>query len=155
MKLFYQLSLKQQDAAIEHCADLVANNAIENGLRIEATNDEEGKALKKKIDSILKALRNNSELKSREEKLQFLMEDETFSDTIFELASEMAHNAFYHDNDELVVFTDALDARSSEHGDAEYNSSESDDDDSEDDDDIDSIDDLMSSSRKIPKRLLN
>lgn len=111
MKLFHQLTSAQQDAAIEHCADLVANNAIENGLRFEALNGEEGAELKNAIDSLMEELKQRTELQTREEKLQFLMEDETFADTIMELALEMAHQAFYHDVDEFVVFTDVLDER--------------------------------------------
>lgn len=111
MKLFHQLTSEQQDAAIEHCADLVANNAIENGLRLEALNGEEGAELKEQIDSLMEELNERTDLQTREEKLQFLMEDEIFADTIMELALEMAHQAFYHDNDELVVFTDLLDNR--------------------------------------------
>lgn len=131
MKLFYQLSQAQQDAAIEHCADLVANNAIEHGLRIEATDEEDGKALKERIDSLLADLKERTNLRTREEKLQFLMEDDVFADTIMELASEMAHNAFYHESDELVVFTDSLDERAA--------AAREDD----EDDDIDTIEDLI------------
>jgi len=146
MKLFYQLSSKQQDAAIEHCADLVANNAIEHGLKIEATDDTDGKALKDRIDAILKSLKMNVELKTREDKLQFLMDDEVFSDTIFELASEMANNAFYHDNDELVVFTDALDSRVASNDDEDEAA------DDEADEDIKTVEDLV---RPHLKKLLN
>jgi len=69
-----------------------------------------------------------------------------FSDTIFELASEMAHNAFYHDNDELVVFTDALDSRVASNDDEDEAA------DDEADEDIKTVEDLV---RPHLKKLLN
>lgn len=103
MKLFYQLSHDEQDAAIEHCADLVANNALEKGLHIEVTDDEAGQELKERLDSMLEELNDRKDLKTRDQKIEFLMNDEAFADTIYELASEMAHASYYHESDELVV----------------------------------------------------
>lgn len=111
MKLFYQLSRDGQDAAIEHCADLIANNALDNGLQIEVTDDEDGQELKKRIDTMLEEMSERKDLTTRAQKIKFLMEDQSFADTIFELASEMAHNAFYHSDDELVITLDALNER--------------------------------------------
>lgn len=121
MKLFYQLTPEEQDAAIEHCAELVATNAIENGLRIES-DDEEGVDISETINSTLQELKNRTDLKTREEKIEFLMDDEKFSDVLFELSSEMAKNAFYHDQDELVIFSEVLAERAAqkdEHDEAE------------------------------------
>jgi dTDP-4-dehydrorhamnose reductase len=108
MKLFYQLSRDEQEAAIEHCADLVANNALEKGLRIEVSDDEAGQELKQRLDSMLEELTERKDLKSREQKIEFLMNDQAFADTIFELASEMAHSSFYHTDDELTITMAAL-----------------------------------------------
>lgn len=108
MKLFYQLSSEEQDRAIEHCADLVTSNAIDNGLQIEAQDNEDGRALKNRLDELFVSLHKATDLHSDEEKLKFLMSNETFSETVFELASEMAYNAYYHESNELAIFVDSL-----------------------------------------------
>ncbi len=113
MKLFYQLTSKQQDSAIEHCANLVANSTVENGLRLEDDGEEDSAMLRQHINSLMDKMKEQ-EFDTLEEKLEFLMNDTVFSDTIMELACDMAKNAFYHDNDELVVFLDTLDETSSE-----------------------------------------
>lgn len=127
MKLFYQLSSTEQDEAINHCADLVISNAVENGLQLEVE-DETGLELKKSIDDLFVQLKKK-DFKSKDQKIKFLMNEEAFSDTVLDLASEMAYNAFYHESNELVIFTEALSGDDSEFPD--------DDDSDEDDSDID------------------
>lgn len=107
MKLFYQLSEAEQENAINHCADLVVSNAIDNGLQIEVHDDSDSKELKRRLDNLFIKLKEK-DFKTKDEKAEFLMSEDYFADTIFELAREMAHNAFYHDQDELVIFADTL-----------------------------------------------
>lgn len=130
MKLFYQLASAEQDQAISHCAELVVANAVENGLEIEAQQDEESRQLKTHLDDLFEQLKEAA-LESKNDRIEFLMQDEVFSDTVLELASEMAYNAFYHESNELVIFTDSL---SKAEADGNVSSDSFDDDDDDDDD---------------------
>ena len=156
MKLFYQLSSEEQDRAIEHCADLITSNAIDNGLHIETPDDADGVALKERLDELFKSLHNAKDLHSTEEKLKFLMSNDTFSETVFELASEMACNAYYHESNELTIFIDSLHESSEE--DSNIKVSYNDEDEGEDDNDYEESDyDDGESAEEIEKKrkLLN
>jgi hypothetical protein len=107
MKLFHQLSLVEQEAALNHCINLVIQNTIENGLHLETTDDADGQELKEHLHGLMDELAKGS-FPSSSEQIAFLMSDSIFSDTVSELAIEMSRNAFYHDSTELVIFTDHL-----------------------------------------------
>ena len=109
MKLFYQLTADEKRSAIEICADLVATDAVEQGLQIEVTDDEAGEALKRQLQDMLDSVEKQTDLVTKEQKIEFLMQDEIFADTIFELAEDMAKNGFYHDDRELVIRKGDLD----------------------------------------------
>jgi len=110
MKLFFQLNSKEQDIAVEYCADFVLKNTIENGLNIEINEDPENFELKNKIDDLLARLKKDKTLTTFQEKIDFLMAEEFFVETIYDLSTELANNAYYHENDELVIYTDSLES---------------------------------------------
>lgn len=107
MKLFYQLTQEEQDNSINHCADLIVDNSVDKGLQIEPTDDEDGRALKRELDSAFSQLQEQ-DFKTKEEKASFLMGNQSFSNTVFDLAAEMAQNAYYHEENELVIYLEQI-----------------------------------------------
>jgi hypothetical protein len=115
MRLFNQLSEKEQSNVIEYCADIVIDDILENGVVVDVVSDKEI-ALKEKLDH---ALQFADTLESKEQKVSYLLEDIDISTAIFDMAIDMAKTAFYHDSEELVIFPDQL--NEDEHSDTDNN----------------------------------
>ena len=104
MRLFYQLESSEQDDIIDHCVTIVLEDIIDNGLTLEAENEAD-MDLKDKMDD---AKMHIATMVTTNEKMDYLMCDADIADTVFEIATEMAKNAFYHEPGEMVFFPDAL-----------------------------------------------
>lgn len=104
MKLFYQLTEKEQNEVLHHCANMVIQDMIEEGIKLEPITEEEF-ILKDRLDDAIKYIKN---LATKEEKTNYLMEDETISKAIYDIGLEMAKSAFYHDEEELVIYPASL-----------------------------------------------
>jgi hypothetical protein len=104
MRLFYQLTEQDQNNALHYCADIVVEDLIEDGVKLEPITKEDID-LKEKLDA---AVQHIGMLSTREEKAEYLMSDAAVSKAIYEIALEMAKSAFYHDDEELVIYPNAL-----------------------------------------------
>lgn len=104
MRLFYQLDPEEQDNIIDHCVSIVLEDIIDNGLTLHPSNDEEI-SLKEKLDDAKEQI---ATMITNDEKMDHLMSDGDIADAVFEIATEMAKNAFYHEQDEMVFFPDAI-----------------------------------------------
>ena len=104
MKLFYQLTQTDQDNALHHCADIVLDDLIEEGVKLEPITEDDSN-LKERLEAAVQHIKT---LPTREEKENYFMNDSFLSKSIYEIALEMAKSAFYHSGDELVIYPDAL-----------------------------------------------
>lgn len=104
MRLFYQLTEQDQNSALHYCADIVVEDLIEDGVKLEPITKED-MDLKEKLDA---AVAQMQMLSTREEKAGYLMSDAVVSKAIYEIALEMAKSAFYHDDEELVIYPNSL-----------------------------------------------
>jgi hypothetical protein len=104
MRLYYQLEPDEQDNVIDHCVTIVLDDIITNGLSLEPSNEDEID-LKDKFDA---AKEHIATMKDPSDKIDYLMSDQDIADAVFDIALDMARNAFYHEQDEMVFFPDAL-----------------------------------------------
>jgi hypothetical protein len=104
MKLFYQLSEEQQNNALHHCVDVVIDDMIEEGVKLDPITEEEER-LKEKLEE---AVDHMKQYTSKEEKTNYLLGDAIVSKAIYEIALEMAKSSFYHEPEELIIFTSEL-----------------------------------------------
>lgn len=105
MRLFYQLSETEQNNVINHCADIVIDDLINDGVKIE-TFTEEDEEFKEKLVAAVEHIKIYS---TREEKIDYLLDDPALSKAIYDVALELSKNAYYCDSDELVIFPELLD----------------------------------------------
>lgn len=77
---------------------------IDDGVKLEPLNDEEV-SLKEKLEN---AIRHIKTLSTREEKTNYLLGDAIVSRAIYDIALEMAKGAFFHDEEELVIYPSTL-----------------------------------------------
>lgn len=104
MKLFFQLDEKTQNEVLHHCANIVMQDMIEDGVKIDPITDEEI-ALKDKLEEAVLFIKT---LPTREEKMNYLLGDDEISRAVYDIGLEMAKSAFYHDTSELVIYPDSL-----------------------------------------------
>jgi hypothetical protein len=104
MRLYYQLDAEEQDNVIDHCVSIVLDDIIENGLILEPHCEHE-EELKVKFDM---AKEHIATIQDPSDKIDYLMNDQDIADAVFDIAMDMAKNAFYHEQDEMVFFPDAL-----------------------------------------------
>lgn len=104
MKLFYQLTEEEQDTVLNHCVDNVLSDMIKNGVEFNAETAKDAE-LKEYIEHALSHL---NEMKTDQEKIDFLMNDETISSAVFSIAIEMCKSAYFHEDDEMVIFYNSL-----------------------------------------------
>lgn len=104
MKLFYQLSEKVQNEVLHHCANIVMQDMIEDGVKLDPISEEEI-TLKEKLED---AIDHIKQFNTKEEKTNYLLGDATVSRAIYDIALEMAKSGFYHDEEELVIFPSSL-----------------------------------------------
>lgn len=104
MRLFYSLPEDLQHEALHYCSDIVLNDMINEGVKLDPTTPEEHE-LKAKLDA---AIIHINTLATKEEKINYLLGNETISKAIYDIALEMAKSSFYADSNEMVVWVDAL-----------------------------------------------
>ena len=104
MKLFYQLGEEMQNNALHHCVDIVIDDMIEEGVKLDPITDEEV-ALKEKLEN---AVDHIQQFQTKEEKTNYLLGDAIVSKAIYEIALEMAKSTFFHEPEELIIFTSEL-----------------------------------------------
>lgn len=104
MKLFYQLNETDQNNVLHHCANMVVQDMIEDGVKLDPISEEEF-ALKDKLDT---AINDIEKFQTKEEKINYLLGDAVISKAIYDIALEMAKSAFYHSSQELVIYPDDL-----------------------------------------------
>jgi hypothetical protein len=106
MKLFYQLSESEQNNALQHCADIVIQDMIEEGIKLDPITEEEER-LKEKLEEAVKYIES---IPAKEDKISHLLGDPVVSKAIYEIALEMAKSTFYMEPEELIIFTSELSA---------------------------------------------
>ena len=104
MRLFYQLSESEQNDVLHHCANLVVKDMIDDGVKLDPISEEEHD-LKNKLEEAIVHIKT---LSSKEEKTNYLLGDSGVSKSIYDIALEMAKSAFYHDEEELIIFPGSL-----------------------------------------------
>jgi hypothetical protein len=105
LKLFHELSPAQQSSAIHHCASLLIEDIIRDGIEIEAL-DEDNKEL---FDKIKDAIEYIKKFDDDEAKTEYLMQDEDIRQAILDISLEMSRCGFYHSENDIVIFTEVLD----------------------------------------------
>lgn len=104
MRLFYQLNESEQNDALHHCANIVMDDMINEGVKLEPITEEE-EELKNKLEEAVNYIAN---LPLKEDKTNYLLGDPVVSKAIYDIALEMAKSAFYHDESELIIFPSAI-----------------------------------------------
>lgn len=104
MRLFHQLSEQEQEASIHHCLHMVLDDVITEGLQIDPETEGNEALVKALADAMEKVKATEDEA----EKVRILMDDDTIGQEIYDMAVSMAHGAYYHDPDELVIFPEEL-----------------------------------------------
>jgi hypothetical protein len=104
MKLFYSLPEELQHEALHYCSDLVLNDIITDGVKLDPITPEEHE-LKAKLEE---AVAHINTLQTKEEKVNYLLGNETISKAIYDIALEMAKGSFYVENNEMIVWIDEL-----------------------------------------------
>lgn len=104
MKLFSSLSPLDQEKAVEFCLKIMIEDILTNGFSIKSQ-DENDLAVEEHLNYLLEEC---AEMASVDEKVKFLMEDEIAKKTILDSAVELAKSAYFHNDDELVVFKSDL-----------------------------------------------
>ena len=105
MRLFWQLEETEQHNAIHYCSHLVIDDILDGSMQIEAVNEDDGK-LKETLDDVYETFKT---LTTDEEKVDVVMENEVLSQAVYDIASQMAQTAFYHDGAaELIIFDDDI-----------------------------------------------
>jgi len=104
MKLFYQLSEKVQNEVLHHCANIVMQDMMDDGIKLDPISEDEI-TLKEKLED---AIDHIKQFDTKEEKTNYLLGDATVSRAIYDIALEMAKSGFYHDEEELVIFPSSL-----------------------------------------------
>lgn len=104
MRLFFQLSEPEQNEVLHHCADIVIQDMIVEGVHLDPITEEE-LDLKEKLEDAVKHIQDYP---TKEEKINYLLGDSTVSKAIYDIALEMAKSAFYHEEEELVIFPSTL-----------------------------------------------
>lgn len=106
MRLFFQLNEDEQNYALKHCTNIIVEDIIDGGIVFEPMTDEEA-SIKQKIDDAVKHI---AKFDVVEDKVNYLLNDDVIARTIYDLSLEMAKSAFYHEQNELVIYTDLKDA---------------------------------------------
>src|ERR1019366_1862140 len=104
MKLFHQLSEDERIAAIQACLELIIKDMIDGKFIFDAITEDEIK-LKEKLDDAFDAIEN---FDTSEEKEEYLLCDEEVVVISTQIALDMARTAFFHADEDLVIFTDTM-----------------------------------------------
>ena len=102
MRLFIQLTDDEKNGAMEHCVNAVIEDLFEDsGFIFEMLEEQE-------VERLNLILEEAKQLEERQEQVEFIMGDEVSAKIIFKIAEEMAKATYYHEPDELILFTDTL-----------------------------------------------
>jgi len=102
MRLFIQLSDEEKTGAIEHCINSVIEDLFEDSEFIfDMIEDEE-------VLKLNEVLENAKNLDDPQQRVECLMNDQDTAKIIFKIAEEMAKATYYHEPDELILYTDTL-----------------------------------------------
>lgn len=104
MRLFYQLTEQEQQDVVHHCASIVMDDMIQDGIQLEPVTQEDFQ-LRDRLEAAVNHLKD---LVSKEEKIDYLMSDAFVSKAIYDIGLEMAKGAFYHDDEEMVIYPSSL-----------------------------------------------
>ena len=104
MKLFAQLTETDQNNVIHHCADIVIQDMLTDGIKLEPISEED-LDLQAKLEA---AIQHVKQFATDDEKAEYLLADPFVSKAVYDIATSMAHGAFYHDLSELVIYPEAL-----------------------------------------------
>ncbi len=104
MKLFFQLEENQQESALNYCMNIVLEDILDSQFEFNA-NSNKDLEIKNKIEQ---AIKNSKKAKSKEDKIKLLLADSVVYETVRAVALEMAKNAYYHEDEELVIFPNAI-----------------------------------------------
>jgi hypothetical protein len=104
MKFFWQLNDEQQQESINYSVDTIVHDAIDDGMPLTPITDEE-REIKIKVDTLLEEART---LETCEERFDYLLSDETFFNTVYEIAIRMAERSFFIEGSENVINLDYL-----------------------------------------------
>ncbi len=110
MRLFGQLSSDEQNNAIHYCVHLIVEDMLESD---EFELDTEGKCDEhkeedEKIQEHLNAVLTKAKELPEEEQFDYILSDEESGQVIFDIAMGMSRNAYYHEQEELVIFPGSL-----------------------------------------------
>lgn len=110
MRLFFQLSGEEQNAAVHYCVDLIMEDIL-TSKKFEldyqdkcSDHQEEDKKLEEHINTVVEEAKKLPP----DQQFDYILQDQTAGEVIFDIAVGMAKQAYYHDQDELVIFPDSL-----------------------------------------------
>jgi len=104
MRLFWQLTETDQNNALHHCADIVVEDLIEDGVKIDPITEDD-KILKQKLEAAVDHIKT---LSTHEEKEEYLLNDQFIAKAIYEIALEMAKSSYFMNDEERVIYPEAL-----------------------------------------------
>lgn len=104
MRLFHQLTEDERHDAMHYCMDEVLDNIICGDIKL-SVDPEDDAVLSAELQTASDHIKT---LEEDEDKVDYLMNNEKISSIIFDLASNMAHSAYYHSSDEYVIYPDQL-----------------------------------------------
>jgi hypothetical protein len=103
MKLFNQLNEDEQHEALHHCADIVIEDLINDGIKLEPLTDED-EELKEKFEETLDRIKDLP----MQDKIDNLLGDPILSQAIYDIALELAKGTYYMETGELILYVDDL-----------------------------------------------
>ena len=104
MKLFHQLETSDQHNAIHYCMHIVVEDMLSDGVELEAFSEEDQKIK----NTLEKVVAEAKVITDKQEQFEFLVEHKEAGQMIFDLSLDMARSAYYHADDELVIYNEAL-----------------------------------------------
>lgn len=104
MKLFHQLSEEERTAAVQSCLELIIKDMINGDFIFDAITEDEIK-IKEKLSDAFTAI---EEFETAEEKGEYLLADDEVLAISMQIGLDMARTAYYHDDMDLVIFTDDM-----------------------------------------------
>lgn len=111
MRLFHQLTEEDQHNAIHYCMQSLIQDMLEDGVELEPHSEEDGKmkAVLEKVVAEAKQLPENQQF-------DFLTNHKEAGSIVFDISVDMARSAYYHPDDDLVIFYESLRNNSQQQG---------------------------------------
>ena len=110
MRIFGQLNETEQNNAIHHCVHLIVEDMLDSDsfeLESEKKCEEHQEEDKKIQDHINEILEQAKEL-PQEEQFNYILQDQSTGEVIFDIALGMARDAWYPEEEEFVIFPASL-----------------------------------------------